>query len=395
MFRRIPFYFAVALLALAPLGCQKKGAGPQAGAGQRMQMPPAPVTVAKAAVQAVPQELQAIGTVQPYSTVDIKSMVAGQLIGVGFQEGQTVRKGQVLFRIDPRPFQVALQQAEANLQKDQATAKDANVQLARYTKLSAAGVVSRQQYDQVESTAGSANAQLAADKAAIANAKVQLGYCTIVAPITGRTGNLQVHAGNLVKANDVAMVTIDQIRPIFVSFSVPEDRLDEINHARARGRLIVQAHPTGANKSEKGVLNFLNNTVDPNTGTIQLKAVFPNQDGLLWPGQFVNTSTILSVNPSAVVVPNQAVQNGQNGKYVYVVSAANKAEMRPVTTGSSLNGLTEIVSGLQAGETVITDGQLRVIPGASVSIRPSQPASGAGASAGALRSPHAADRQAS
>ncbi|MCG3163761.1 MAG: Multidrug resistance protein MdtA [Acidobacteria bacterium] len=355
----------------------------------------APVAVATVSEETVPIEVRAIGNVEAYSTVSVKALIGGELTQVYFKEGQDVKKGEMLFTIDPRPLEAALKQAEANLDRDTAQmkqaqanvardtaqAKNAEVESRRYAELMEAGVATREQADQsrtnAEALAATVRADQAAvasfeeamraDNAAIANAKLQLGYCSISSPIDGRTGSLMVHQGNVVKANDVPLVTINQVNPIYVTFSVPEKELSEIRKYRAMGKLKVEAviandeqHPA------EGALSFVDNTVDNTTGTIRLKATFDNKERKLWPGQFVNVSLTLTSQPNAVVAPTQAVQTGQSGQYVFVVKPDLTVEARPVVVGRALDGKTVIEQGLQPGEKVVIDGQLRLTPGAKV-----------------------------
>jgi multidrug efflux system membrane fusion protein len=347
-------------------------------------MPVVPVSVAPVSVKAIPTELDEIGTVQAFSTVNVKSMVQGQIVKVGFKQGDFVTRGQMLFQIDPRPYQAALDQAQANLQqaqanlaKDQANLATDKVQADRYTKLTQAGVVSREQFDQVQTAYQAALASVNADKAAIQadeaaveDAKIQLGYCVIRSPMAGRTGSLQIYQGNLVKANDVAIVSINQVQPIYVQFSVPEQYLEQIRSYMAQHALKVQATVAGVPRPEEGTLTFVDNTVDTNTGTIALKASFANPDRKLWPGQFVNVHLQLSVQSNAVVVPSPAVQTGQNGQYVYVVKQDQTVTMQPVQAGTTYGSDTVITKGLKPGETVVTDGQLMLLPGAKIKVKP-------------------------
>ncbi len=367
----------VAGLLLLP-ACSSRPANSQ---GFKMQVPAVPVTAAQAALKSVPVEVTAIGNVEAYSTVNVKSQVDGQLERVHFRQGDDVNRGETLFTIDPRPFQTALSQAQANLARDQALQKNAKGQVDRYGKLYEAGIISKDQYDQFMTTAESYDATVRADQAAVEKANLDLGYCTISAPLDGRTGSLLVYAGNLVKANDTtAMVVINQIQPIYVTFSVPESYLPEIKQYQARGALRVEANPPNDTRGpEAGVLSFIDNQVDTTTGTIKLKATFQNPQKRLWPGQFVNVVLNLAVQSQAVVVPSQAVQTGQKGQYLYVVKSDRTVEYRPVSVGNTVAGETVIAKGVQAGETVVTDGQLRLEPGAKVQIK-SSTASGEGSS---------------
>jgi len=359
---------AASMIALLFTGCSgKKGASAPARSPAGMAVP---VVVAQVSQQDVPVQLTEIGNVEAYSTVTIKSLVDGEIQRAYFTEGQDVRKGARLFSIDPRPFEAALHQAEANLARDQAQARYAQAEAQRYTQLQKAGIVSEIQYEQFTANSQALDAAVRSDQAAVENAKIQLSYCSIDAPISGRTGSLLVHPGNLVKTNDTSLVVINQVTPIYVDFSVPEQSLAQVKQQQARGRLRVVAYPTGnTSDTSTGILSFINNAVDSNTGTIQLKGTFPNRDRRLWPGQFVNVVLDLTVQRNATVVPSQAVQTGEQGQYVYVVKADHTADLRPVSVGNSLAGLTVVDKGLNPGETVVTNGQLRLYPGAKVSFK--------------------------
>jgi membrane fusion protein, multidrug efflux system len=335
------------------------------------EMPPVPVMVAKAVQKTVPLQLHEIGTVQPYSTVSVKSRVEGELTEVHFREGDEVKKGQLLFTIDPRPFEAALLEAKANLDKDQAQAQKARTDEQRYAYMLRRGVGSREQYDQARATAQSLKATVEADKAAVETAKLNLQYTEIRSPIDGWTGNLIIHAGNLIKADsDTAMVVINQIEPIYVQFALPEGRLAEVRKYMGASQLEVHATiPGQPGPGEHGVLNFIDNSVDNTTGTILLKGLFANSDKRLWPGEFANVTLTLTEHPNAILVPSQAIQRGQKGSYVFVVNHNLSVEVRPVVAGDSLDNETVIKSGLKDGETVVTDGQLRLSPGARVKIR--------------------------
>jgi membrane fusion protein, multidrug efflux system len=364
-------FFSSALLSVLVVGavmfsgCSRQGeaVGP-AAARPAMTVP---VMVATAAQKTVPVEVHAIGNVQAYSTVTVKSQVDGEIEQVHFKEGQDVSKGDLLFTIDPRPFQAQLDQAEANLARDQAQAKNAVAQAGRYKSLYEAGIVSKDQYDQFQTNSEALAAAVRADQAAVETAKLNLNYCTIISPLDGRTGDLLIHAGNLVKSNDTSLLVINQIRPIYISFSVPEQYLPEIKKHMTDRRLAVLAlYPDQKSNPAQGVLSFVNNTVDSTTGTILLKATFSNADRRLWPGQFVNVALRLTSQENATVVPSQAVQTGEKGDYVYVVKPDKTAEFRPVQPGTTFEGETVIEKGVQPGETVVTDGQLALYPGAKV-----------------------------
>lgn len=338
--------------------------------------PPVPVTVAIAVQKTMPVQIRAIGNVEAYNTVAIKAQVNGIVSIVHFREGQDVHKGDLLFTIDPRPFEAALKQTEAQLAKDQAQAKLYQEQLRRYGGLLKDGIVTQDQYDQISANADSFSAAIAADRATIDNAKIQLGYCYIRAPISGRTGNLAVNVGNMVKANDVpVLVTINQISPIFATFSVPESDMVQLRKYLGRG-IKVEAFVTGdEGRPESGSISFLDNTVDTTTGSIKLKGTFANSGRRLWPGQFVNVVITMTNLPNAVVVPTKAIQTGQEGQYVFVVKPDQSVEQRPITVGAAINGETVVTSGVSVAETVITDGQVRLIPGVKVEAK-SGPAKG-------------------
>ena len=329
-----------------------------------------PVTVATAQQKDMPVQIRAIGTVQPLQTVAVRALVPGQLQRVYFREGDEVRRGQVLFVIDPRPYQAALAQAQANLARDEAAMRNADAERARYAELVKKDYVTREEYGKISADAEAARATAAADRAAIQNAQVQLSYCQIRSPLDGKTGSLQVHEGNIVKANDTTpLVVINQVHPINVQFSVPEADLGRL---RAGGMGVpVAAASQGSPTLESGHLSFVDNAVDPTTGTITLKATFPNQDGALWPGQFVNVSVTLAARPNAIVVPAQALQNSQRGQYVYVVKRDNGVEMRPVAVAQQIDQQVIIERGVNAGETVVTDGQLKLTPKSKVEIKQS------------------------
>lgn len=362
---RILLLLAVTAAVLALAACGGAKNDPAQAKGQ-LRDAPIPVSVANAVQQDVPVSVKAIGNVEAFSTVSVKSMVAGQITKVGFKEGQDVRKGSLLFVIDPRPFQAALQQALGNLAKDKATAANAKAQATRWEALYKEGVVSREQHDQVVTQAQSLSEAVAADEAAVQNARVNLTYCTITSPIDGRTGNLQVHEGNLVKANDVPLVTINQVQPINVTFSVPQQVLPDVKKFHGQHKLAVRAKVPNEPESD-GTLSFIDNAVDPQTGTIKLKGTFANKDLRLWPGQFADVSLTLAIDRNALVVPSSAVQNGQTGQFVFVVKAG-KAEKRDVTISRIYQDKTVILSGVNPGDQVVTDGQLRLTPGAKVAL---------------------------
>jgi multidrug efflux system membrane fusion protein len=328
-----------------------------------------PVRVAKVTTRPEPVQIGAIGNVQAYSTVQIESQVGGQLVRAYFKQGQYVRKGDPLFLIDPSTYEAALNQAEANLARDEANAANARVDTQRYLNLFKKGIIPEQQYATSEANAKALEATVAADKAAIATARIQLGYTKIVSPIDGRTGALLVNVGNIVTANTMPLVVIDQVEPIYVAFSVPGQDLPEIKRYRARGGLRVEASPKGSGeKPSAGELTFIDNTIDVTTGTVLLKGTFQNRSRSLWPGEFVDVNLILTVQHNAVVIPSAAAQTGQQGEYVFVVKPDMTVESRPIVVSGTIGSLTVVEKGLQPGETVVTDGQLQLVPGAKVSI---------------------------
>jgi membrane fusion protein, multidrug efflux system len=317
-------------------------------------------------------EVRAVGHVEAYTTVSLTARVGGQVTRVGFREGQDVRRGDLLFQIDPRPYEAALAQARAQLERDRAIARNAEQDVKRYTDLVQKDYVTREQYDATRANAAAALASAKADEAAVENAKLQLSYCTVTAPISGRTGRVLVNPGNMVKGNDEnPLVVLNQIQPVYVSFSVPESSLARIREEiRPAGKLKVAAFPSGdPSRTQTGELSFVNNTVDPGTGTILLKGTFPNENETLWPGEYVDVVLTLATEPRAIVVPSQAVQTGQSGQYVWVVKSDLTVESRPVTVARTQGPLTVVAKGLEAGERVVTDGQLRLAPGARVEIR--------------------------
>jgi membrane fusion protein, multidrug efflux system len=360
---------AIALLAMVVVvigiaGCNDKGV--PVGA-----MPPVPVLAAKAVQRDVPNQLHEIGTVEAFEAIAIKARVGGNLQVVNFKEGDFVTKGQLLFAIDPRPFAAALAQAEANRVRDQASANQARTKEQRLGFLLREGVGSRQQYDEEYATAASMEATVAADRAAIDSARLNLQYAEIRSPVDGRTGKLQAHPGDLIKADaDTPIVTVAQVQPIYVDFSIPEKELGQVRRSMENGTLEVDATiPGDPQQAEHGVLSFVDNSVDKTTGTIALKGIFQNENRRLWPGQFVNTTLTLAVIPHAVLVPSQAIQTGQEGPFVYVVGRDMKVAARPVVAGAVFETETIIEHGVEAGETVVTDGQLRLMPGAVVRLK--------------------------
>jgi multidrug efflux system membrane fusion protein len=323
----------------------------------------------------MPLELRVIGTVEPSSNVAVRAQLTGELTSVNFKEGDDVREGQVLFELDRRPLDAALKQAQANLQRDLAQAANAEAQAARAVELSERGIATREQVDTARANSDALQGTVAADRAAVENAMVQLQYATIKAPISGRTGALMVHPGNLVRANDTtSLVLINQLTPINVTFAVPEAQLAMLKRYMAQGHVPVKVQaPNDDSSASEGRITFVDNSVDQTTGTIRVKASFANTDHKLWPGQFVNVIMTLATDQNAIVVPTAAVQTGPDGSYVYVVKSDQTAEFKTVEVGRISGNEAVIAKGLTAGETVVTDGHLRLVPGSRVTVRTAAP----------------------
>jgi membrane fusion protein, multidrug efflux system len=328
---------------------------------------PIPVLLAKSTLVSLPEEIRSFGTVEPMLTVSIKSQITGVLSNVLFTEGQDVREGELLFLIDPRPAETALRQAEATLTRDRVQLANAQTEAARQEVLLAKGISAEDIRDAAVTAARTLKASVQADDAMTDAARLQLGYCSIRSPISGRTGTLLIHRGNLVKANDAALVTINQTQPVLIRFTLPQQELARIRASTSRGNITVKATPPGlAGRMETGIVSFIDNAVDETTGTIQLKARFDNADSTLWPGQFVSVVIQFAQPDGVVTVPETAIMPGQKGAYVYVKDATGKVFPRPVVTDRTVGGLTVIVQGLTADEDVVVDGQLRLKPGALV-----------------------------
>jgi len=429
LLRRRALSGAALMLVVALLGACSDGASEKAQAKSPAAREAVPVTIDTAVSKSVPVQIRVVGTVQAYASVTLKSQLDGEVARIHIVEGQEVKKGDLLFTLDQRPFEAALHQAEANLGRDTAQLQQAEAavaqtmaaekqaeanlardtaqlenaltQLRRYTGLIDDGAISKELYDQVRTTATALEATIQADQAAVTNARasiraaqatvenikavikadqavvenaqVQLGYTTIRAPMDARAGNLLVRVGSAVKARDdtAQMLVLNQIHPIYVSFSIPEQYLPDVKKYLPAGSVRVQALPRGqAGSPATGALTFVNNTVDATTGTIQLKATFPNQQGTLWPGQFVTVILTLTVQRDVVVIPSQAIQTGQQGQYVYVMRSDLTVESRPITAGMTLGAETVVAKGIAPGEKVVTDGQLRLVPGARVEAKP-------------------------
>ena len=376
MHRRLPLLLGLATtcLTLGSLACSASGDSPAqaagGGGGRGGGAPAVPVATAVVEQKSMPLAISVIGTAEAFSNVAVRAQITGALTSVNFKEGDDVKEGQALFTLDRRPLEGALQQAQATLERDTAQANQAKSTAARFQDLQARGIATKEQADQSRTSAAALEATLQSDRAAVENAKVQLQYATIAAPISGRTGALLVHEGNLVRANDtVPLVVINQVAPIYVSFGIPETRLPELKRYMDRGTVHVEATPPGETASSTGRITFIDNSVDSTTGQIRIKASFPNTDHRLWPGQFANVNVLLSTEPNAVVVPTTAVQTGQQGNYVFVVKPDMTAELRVIELERQNADAAIIAKGLTPGETVVTDGQLRLVDGTKISIK--------------------------
>lgn len=368
---RLVFALLVGISATLTACSASDAQAPRGGGGQAA----VPVTVDRVVEKVMPLDVSVVGTVEAFSTVAVRAQVTGELKDVNFKQGDDVQAGQVLFTLDHRPLEAALNQAEANLARDTAQAANAKVIAQRMEDLVERGVGTREQRDTARTTAAALDASVGANRAAVENAKVQLQYATIRAPIAGRTGALMVHAGNLVRANDqMPLVVINQVSPIYVSFGIPEALLPDLRRYMAQRELEVQAVPPNeAIAPASGTISFVDNQVDQTTGTIRIKATFPNSNRRLWPGQFVNVQVRLTSNPNAIVVPTVAVQAGPEGQYVYIVKADQTVEMRTVEVERTAGQETVLKQGVKAGETVVIDGQLRLVPGSKISVKGGNP----------------------
>jgi len=355
-------------MLLAPLtACNTHSAS---GAPQSAAPSAVPVSAATAGRDDVPIQVKAIGWVEAYASVTIKPQIEGQITEIHFVDGQEVKRGDLLYTIDPRPFVAALWLSEANLLKDKALAEDAEREANRVADLFTRNMAADRERDQARANADAAGAQVQADQAGVENAKLRLDYCTIRSPIDGRVGARLIDQGNIVKANEAALVTINQLNPIYVTFSVAERHLPSIKEHMQAGALTAEArYADDTGPQAAGRLTFVDNQVDSTTGMVRLKATFENADHRLWPGRFVNVALTITTRQDAVTVPSQAVQTSQKGQFVFVVSKDNTVEMRPVTVESVADQRTVIASGVSAGDVVVTDGQLRLTPGAKVEIK--------------------------
>jgi multidrug efflux system membrane fusion protein len=383
--------FCLPLLSFLCVSCANTSSTPETPSKKGLGLGAVPVTVAKVIQTDVPIDIQAVGNVEAYSTVSVKAQISGELIRVLFREGEFVKKGQELFNIDARSYEAQLNQAQANLGKDEsslaqleanlardvAQQKYAQSQAGRYGNLLEKRLVSKEQVEQMNANLDAASAASRADQAAIqsaksnieatraavTNAQVMLSYTRIASPIDGRTGNLDVKRGNVISPS-LALTTINEIEPIYVTFSIPESRL----HAVMKDQMVIAAPQDRSAPPENGKLSFIDNAVDPNTGTIRVKAVFPNANHKLWPGEFVRVSLRLGTKPNSLLIPNQAVQEGQDGSFVFVVRSDRTVESRPIVSGIRVEQNVVIEKGLQPGETVVTEGQLRLMAGSRVQL---------------------------
>jgi multidrug efflux system membrane fusion protein len=368
--RAVGAVVAVLIAGAAGLGWYLVREQPTAAATPSVDLP-VPVVAGTAGTQDVPIYLQGIGTVQAFNTVTIRSRVDGQIDKIAFTEGQDVKEGDLLVQIDPRPLQAQLEQAQAQKVSHQAQLADAKIDLARFTNLAQRGAGTQQAVDTQKALVAQLEANIQADQAAIDNAQVQLGYTTITAPLSARTGMRLVDQGNIVHATDTTgIVVLTQIEPISLVFSLPEDSLPDIQREMAKGPLKVLAYSRDdKTQLAEGTLALIDNQIDPTTGTIPLKATFPNKDHALWPGQFVNARLYLSIRHDGVTVPAATVQRGPQGTYAYVIKPDSTVEMRPISVGQLRDGIALIDSGLNAGERVVVDGQYKLRPGARVDTR--------------------------
>jgi membrane fusion protein, multidrug efflux system len=382
MKRFLLFVLFLAVVAGGAFAYQNLKLGPAESKAQAKPAPrPVPVVVAAVQKKAMPVRVETIGTVQPLATVVVKSRIDGQIAKVHIKDGQEVKAGDILFTLDSRALEAQLKQAEAMVAKDRAQLANAKREAERQGELVTKNYTSTSKYEEVRTQVATFEASVRSDEAAAENLKIQLSYTTIASPINGRAGAIALKDGNNVKANDtITLVTINQVHPIYVSFSVPQVQLADIREAMRLGPIEARVQPVGESdvSHDKGTLAFIDNAIDVATGTVNLKAIFENKRDVLWPGQFVNVRLTLRVEPNATVVPQAAVQIGQNGTYVYVAKPDDTAEARPVKVGRTVNGETVVTEGLGEGERVVVDGQLRLTSGAKIDPRkPEAPKAGA------------------
>ena len=364
---RLFFLFSIAAVPFVA-GCSKTAAPVQAA--NTANDDAVLVTVAPVVQKSMPLEIRVIGTAEAESTVAVHAQITGAITSVNFTEGDDVAEGQVLFTLDRRPLEATLQQVQANLARDLAQASNARTQEERYQTLASRGLVSGQEMQASATAAAALDATVEADRAAVENAKVQLDYATIKAPIAGRTGALIVHPGNLVRANDAtALVVINRVAPINVSFGIPEGQLPAFKRYLAERTLRVEATAPSEEVASMGHITFIDNAVDPTTGTIKIKGSFPNTDRRLWPGQFVNVVVTLRTDPAAIVVPTAAIQAGQQGNFAFVVKSDQTVDLRSVMVDRTNGSESVVKEGLKPGETVITDGQLRLVAGSRIKVK--------------------------
>jgi multidrug efflux system membrane fusion protein len=372
LMRQAPVLALLIGTSFAFVACTQGQASQQPQPSASAPTPAVPIAATPALRKDVPLEVGVIGSVEAYSTVTVRAQITGELTTVKFQQGDDVEAGQELFTLDRRPLEAALLQATATLERDSATAANAKAILERQEQLAQRGIVAREARDTARTQVAALEATLDSDRAALENAKVQLQYATIKAPISGRTGALMVTAGNLVRANDqTPLVTINQVTPIYVSFAFPEALLADLRRYMAQGSLHVEASLANdaAGARANGRITFVDNVVDQTTGTIKIKGTFANENRSLWPGQFANVVVRLTTDANAIVVPSIAVQTGPDGTYVYVVKTDHTVEMRPVTVARIAGTEAVIKQGLAAGDSVVTDGHLRLVPGSRVTVR--------------------------
>lgn len=373
---RLPRFLGSVLVALICTGlvsgCGEKSPSPGAGGGKRGGGGAAPVYAGQVQKKIVPLVIEAIGAVEPIRTTAVRSQVTGTLIKIAITEGQNVTQGDLLFEIDPRPFKNALQSSEADLQKSRLQLETARTQVARYRLLATDQMVSKEQFEKISDTARALEAEVLSNESRLSTAKLQLEFCSIRAPLTGRSGNMTIHEGDLVRANandaTSTLLTINQLNPIYVTFGVPQQYLSVLTRYRAVGTLAVRVIPPGIDeKPEAGTLTFMDNMVDSSTGTVKLKGTFDNASQRLWPGQFATVTVVLD-SPAVLTITSSAIQTSQKGQHVFVVQPDEKAELRPVVVQRIYEGDAVISSGLREGESVVVDGQFRVVPNSPVKV---------------------------